>query len=89
MEQRFSLPPTHRQQPLSPAAMALSISKVTFENNQPALGIGTSQPRISWRFDGTAEAWEQQSYDLEISRPGGAAPQQTTVNTAMIPHKSL
>ncbi|KXJ91614.1 bacterial alpha-L-rhamnosidase-domain-containing protein [Microdochium bolleyi] len=61
--------------------MAVFIAKLTFENGQPALGIGASQPRISWRFDGCAEAWEQQSYDLEVSRSGGAT-QQTSANTA-------
>lgn len=63
--------------------MAISISKVTFENNQPALGIGSAQPRISWRFDGCIQDWEQQSYDLELSRvsPGGSLEQWSAETT--------
>lgn len=59
--------PVQRQTPVS-RVMAVSISKVTFENNQPALGIGSAQPRISWRFDGSVQDWEQHDYDLQVSR---------------------
>ncbi|KAM0328163.1 hypothetical protein ACHAQA_005570 [Verticillium albo-atrum] len=48
--------------------MALSIGRVSFEHHRSALGIAESEPRISWRFNGTASDWEQSSYDLEILR---------------------
>ncbi|KAI1340846.1 extracellular glycosyl hydrolase family 78 protein [Xylariaceae sp. FL0016] len=50
--------------------MAVSISQVWFEHHRAALGIAETQPRISWRFEGTAQNWTQSGYSLEVSRPG-------------------
>ncbi|KAL4931948.1 putative rhamnosidase [Aspergillus undulatus] len=51
--------------------MSVSIIDLTFEHHYPlALGIGESEPRISWRFDGSVKTWTQSSYDLEINRNG-------------------
>ncbi|KAJ4144580.1 hypothetical protein LMH87_003461 [Akanthomyces muscarius] len=50
--------------------MAVSIAQLSFEHHREALGIGESEPRISWRFAGNASNWEQSSYDLEVSRLG-------------------
>ena len=57
--------------------MAVSISQLSFEHHRTALGIGESQPRISWRFAGDAQNWEQSSYDVEITQGG-----QTTSHSA-------
>ncbi|KAH7161662.1 alfa-L-rhamnosidase [Dactylonectria macrodidyma] len=48
--------------------MSVSISQVSFEHHRQALGIGEPEPRISWRFEGTAVDWEQRSYDIEVKR---------------------
>ncbi|KAL4867657.1 hypothetical protein BDV12DRAFT_198076 [Aspergillus spectabilis] len=50
--------------------MSLSISQVSFEHHRTALGIGESDPRISWRFDGSIPNWYQSSYEIEIERQG-------------------
>ena len=51
--------------------MAVSISQVTFEHHRHALGIGETEPRISWRFAGNVSDWEQGSYELEVVRGAG------------------
>lgn len=48
--------------------MSVSIDRVTFEHHRQALGIGESQPSVSWRFEGGAESWEQAAYQLEVVR---------------------
>lgn len=53
--------------------MAVSISRLSFEHHRSALGIAETQPRISWRFAGDAEDWEQSSYDIEIRQSGDTA----------------
>lgn len=50
--------------------MALSISQVSFEHHRTALGIGETNPRISWRFDGNVSDWHQGAYELEVNRGG-------------------
>ncbi|KAL6354211.1 hypothetical protein LRP88_12545 [Fusarium phalaenopsidis] len=50
--------------------MALEISRVSFENHRPALGIAEAQPRVSWRFGGVVSDWKQSAYDIEINRYG-------------------
>ncbi|KAG2418458.1 hypothetical protein HFD88_001559 [Aspergillus terreus] len=50
--------------------MALSISQVAFEHHRTALGIGETQPRVSWRFDGNVSDWEQRAYEIEVKRAG-------------------
>lgn len=51
--------------------MAVSISQLAFEHHRVALGIAETQPRLSWRFAGSASNWEQGSYDIQISRGRG------------------
>lgn len=46
--------------------MSISISKIHFEHHREALGIGESQPRISWRFDGNVVDWQQSAYEIEV-----------------------
>lgn len=49
--------------------MAVSISQVFFEHHYPAaLGIGETEPRISWRFSGSATNWTQDGYSIEVAR---------------------
>ncbi|CAG8178313.1 unnamed protein product [Penicillium salamii] len=49
---------------------SLNITSLSFEQNSTGLGIGTSSPRISWRFttDTNQQNWEQTAYDIEIVR---------------------
>jgi len=54
--------------------MAVSISQLAFEHHRVALGIAETQPRISWRFGGHAQNWEQSSYDIQVAR-GDKSPQ--------------
>ncbi|KAJ6787025.1 hypothetical protein PWT90_09209 [Aphanocladium album] len=58
--------------------MAVSIARLSFEHHREALGIGESQPRVSWRFAGNASNWEQSSYDLEVLRSGRTNSYSTT-----------
>lgn len=48
--------------------MSVTISQLSLEHHRIALGIAETEPRISWRFAGDAENWEQASYDVEITR---------------------
>jgi len=50
--------------------MSCEISKITIERYDSTLGIQHATPRISWRFEGDAKNWKQQSYDLKIQRKG-------------------
>ncbi|KAF2112991.1 alfa-L-rhamnosidase [Lophiotrema nucula] len=50
--------------------MSVSITEISFEHHRPAFGIAETQPRISWKFEGTTTDWEQTSYDIEITRDG-------------------
>lgn len=43
---------------------------MSFEHHRHALGIGESQPRISWRFASNASNWEQSSYDIQVTKSG-------------------
>jgi alpha-L-rhamnosidase len=47
----------------------VEIQTLTFEHHREALGIGESEPRLSWSFKGDAKDWTQTSYEVEISRP--------------------
>lgn len=49
--------------------MAVRITNVILEHHREALGIGESQPRISWRFAGSTANWTQSAYEVEIIRP--------------------
>lgn len=62
--------------------MALSLGAISIDNNPPNLGIGNPRPRISWRFQGNATAWEQSSYELEILRDGLPTPRSHAANTS-------
>lgn len=51
--------------------MSPSVDRVTFEHHREALGIGESEPRISWKTQTDEPGWRQVGYELEISTPGG------------------
>ncbi|KAJ6127660.1 hypothetical protein N7523_003272 [Penicillium sp. IBT 18751x] len=47
----------------------------SFEQHPTGLGIGITEPRISWRFlasPSTVSGWEQYAYDIEINYPPGS-----------------
>ena len=46
----------------------LEIQALRFEHHREALGIGESQPRLSWSFKGDAKDWTQVSYEVEVQR---------------------
>ena len=46
------------------------LTKPTFEHHHNGLGLGCSNPRISWRFEGgddTVPDWQQTEYEIEIA----------------------
>jgi alpha-L-rhamnosidase len=43
----------------------VNISRVQFEHHTRALGIGESQPRLSWRIDTNIQSWIQDAYQIE------------------------
>ncbi|KAL3475885.1 bacterial alpha-L-rhamnosidase-domain-containing protein [Aspergillus californicus] len=48
-----------------------TLTPPSFEQHPTGLGIGFSEPRISWRFaatDSTATDWQQDAYDIEVAR---------------------
>jgi alpha-L-rhamnosidase len=47
----------------------VEIHSLTFEHHQENLGIGETEPRLSWSFKGDVNDWTQSSYEIEISRP--------------------
>lgn len=50
----------------------VKITRVRFEYlESPAIGIGESQPRISWSFEGVDQSWIQKRYEIEASKPTG------------------
>lgn len=46
----------------------VEIQSLTFEHHRETLGVGESQPRLSWSFKGDAKDWTQSSSEIEISR---------------------
>ncbi|ORY63457.1 extracellular glycosyl hydrolase family 78 protein [Pseudomassariella vexata] len=62
--------------------MAVSVSHVSFEHHASALGIGETEPRISWRFDGNAPNWTQSGYSIEVSRGAKAEPELFDFNSS-------
>lgn len=55
--------------PQTPKSKMVEIQAVTFEHHRAAFGIGESEPRISWSFNGDTKEWTQSSYEVEVSRP--------------------
>lgn len=62
--------------------MSVSISQLSFEHHYPAFGIAETEPRISWKFEGTAADWEQSGYDIEITRGPDGVPNIFNVNSS-------
>ncbi|KAL4747008.1 hypothetical protein BDW72DRAFT_209931 [Aspergillus terricola var. indicus] len=63
---------------------------VHFENypaGKPALGIHDTQPRISWRFANVWPNFDQDAYEIEISRFTQSGPAGTT-STRVVSHES-
>lgn len=52
--------------------MPVSITKLTFDHYEPRAFVGTSTPRLSWRFGGDAHDWQQASYEVNITRSSGS-----------------
>lgn len=54
--------------------MSIYVSSLTFEHHRPdqALGIGQSQPRLSWKILGPTKDWVQVGYEVKITRPGAS-----------------
>lgn len=47
------------------------VRAVRFEHLREALGIGVSQPRLSWTVDTAAPGWLQAAYEVEAYTPAG------------------
>ncbi|KAK1467546.1 hypothetical protein CCUS01_07077 [Colletotrichum cuscutae] len=55
-----------------------AITKPVFDHHHSGLGVATSRPRISWRFENTDETiagWVQTSYEIEIKFASDEKPQ--------------
>ncbi|KAM5348627.1 hypothetical protein ACJ41O_008451 [Fusarium nematophilum] len=52
---------------------ALKVIDVRFEHYRPenTLGVHETKPRISWRFENAPENFEQQEYELQLSKVSG------------------
>ncbi|KAM0547261.1 hypothetical protein ACHAPJ_010523 [Fusarium lateritium] len=51
--------------------MTVSIERLQAEHHYSGLGLFTSTPRLSWRFNSTSiKNWKQSSYDVIVSRNG-------------------
>jgi alpha-L-rhamnosidase len=48
-----------------------TVVRVRFEHLQEALGVGTSQPRLSWGVETATPGWSQVAYDIEALAPSG------------------
>ncbi|PVH79618.1 glycoside hydrolase family 78 protein [Cadophora sp. DSE1049] len=59
--------------------MSVTIASLTFEHHRSPIGIGEAMPRLSWRFDGSAQFWTQEAYDIEIQRNSCSSPELYTV----------
>ncbi|KAL2820603.1 bacterial alpha-L-rhamnosidase-domain-containing protein [Aspergillus granulosus] len=60
-----------------------TLTPPSFEQHPTGLGIGFSEPRLSWRFnatESTAANWKQAAYEIEFAR--GEDTQSYTVNSA-------
>ena len=51
--------------------MTTTVGQVRFEHHRESLGIGESQPRISWTVQTDRDAWAQQAYEIQVVEPGG------------------
>jgi alpha-L-rhamnosidase len=61
--------------------MSVSLTSLSFEHHHPAFGIAETEPRISWKFSGDAVNWEQNAYDVEITRGVDGVPNIFNVNS--------
>jgi len=60
------------QQPAPPDDVPdVTIADVRVEHLREALGIGASQPRLSWIVATTVAGWQQAGYEIETNRPDG------------------
>ncbi len=49
--------------------MSIIVAAPTFEHHREALGIGTPEPRVSWKTQAPA-GWTQAAYELHVERDG-------------------
>lgn len=64
--------PTQLISTLDVAVTRAAIVDLRVEHRLDALGIGTSQPRLSWVIQTSATDWRQASYEIEAYGPDGA-----------------
>src|SRR5260221_2949334 len=55
----------------------VTIAGVRFEHHREALGIGESQPRLSWIVATRANGWRQSGYEIEVHESDGRLREQT------------
>jgi len=55
----------------------VTVAGVRFEHLDEAVGIGTSQPRLSWIVTSAPDGWQQTAYELESLGPDGSPSEQT------------
>jgi len=57
--------------------MTTTISNLRIEHRQDALGIGASQPRLSWTINTASREWKQTAYEIEALDANGSLRDQT------------
>jgi alpha-L-rhamnosidase len=56
-------------------------TSVTVEHRADALGVGTANPRVSWRTETDTTEWRQRAYELEVRSEDGAVHRSGLVET--------
>jgi alpha-L-rhamnosidase len=63
----------------------VKITRIRFEYlESPAIGIGESQPWVSWSFKGDDQDWIQQRYEIEVSKSTGEAERYTVDSSSSL-----
>ncbi len=52
--------------------MTTTVGQVRFEHHRESLGIGESQPRISWTVQTDLDDWVPEAYEIQVTEPGGS-----------------
>lgn len=69
--------------------MNTRIERIRFEHLREALGIGISQPRLSWIVQTNQPDWEQAAYEMESFSPSGEKLEQSgkinSSNSVLVP----
>jgi alpha-L-rhamnosidase len=60
-----------------------AVVSIRFEHHEDALGVGTPEPRLSWRVRTDDPAWRQTAYEVELD--GGPTAQVESAEQVLVP----